>query len=473
MQLAALCVRRGLAAVAVAILLIPVYAAPSAARGTPDSFADLAERLLPTVVNISTKQRSNSPGGNFEEFFEDFPGRGLPEATALGSGFIIDDEGYIVTNHHVVDGASEITVRLHDDTKLAARIIGTDERTDLALLKVEGDGRLPNAGWGDSDRARIGDWVMAIGNPFGLGGSVTAGIVSARGRDIRSGPYDDFIQTDAAINRGNSGGPLFNMDGQVIGVNSAIYSPSGGSVGIGFSIPSRLAQNVIDQLRQHGEVRRGWLGVRIQTVTEELAEGLRLKDAEGALVASVTPDGPAEKAGIEQGDVILRFNDRKVPDSAKLPRMVAETAIGKRVPVTVWRKGKEVTLYATLGALDDEVIAASVPSSGGGGGDRNRGTIQSLGIELATITPQIREQYDLPDDFEGVIVTKVTPRSSAGAKGIEPGDVIAEVDQQEVDSPADVAKHIDEVLEEGFRVVTLLVWSGGEYRWVAVQIDRG
>ncbi len=306
--------RRSLAAASLAVLLLPGTIPQAEARGAPDTFADLAKELLPTVVNISTKHLDNGDGdSDFEEFFEDFGNGRPPEGAALGSGFIIDASGYVVTNHHVVAGADEITVRLQDDTSLVATLVGSDERTDLALLKVESDDPLPSTSWGDSDGARIGDWVMAIGNPFGLGGTVTVGIVSARGRDIRSGPYDDFIQTDAAINRGNSGGPLFDMNGKVIGVNSAIFSPSGGSVGIGFSIPSQMAKNVISQLREHGEVRRGWLGVRIQKVTPELAEGLRMDDDYGALVASVTPDGPAQKAGIQQGDVIIKFNGRRVP----------------------------------------------------------------------------------------------------------------------------------------------------------------
>jgi len=390
---------RTLAAAGLAVVLLPGLSPEAFARAAPESFADLAKELLPTVVNISTKQNNEDrPGGSFEEFFEDFGQGRPPQASALGSGFIIDTDGYVVTNAHVVAGADEIIVRLSDDTQLVANLIGSDERTDLALLKVENDRPLPAAQWGDSDGARIGDWVMAIGNPFGLGGTVTAGIVSARSRDIRSGPYDDFIQTDAAINRGNSGGPLFNMDGQVIGVNSAIFSPSGGSVGIGFAIPSQMARNVINQLRKHGEVRRGWLGVRIQRVTPELAEGLRLGEARGALVASVTPEGPAQKAGIQQGDVILEFNDREVPESNKLPRMVAETPIGSEVPVTLWRKGEEVTVNAVLGALNEAVIAASAP----GQEDQTApDAIKALGVELSAVTGQMRQEFQLPADVEG------------------------------------------------------------------------
>ncbi len=463
--------RRGVAAASLSVLLLPGIAFEAQARGAPDSFADLAKELLPTVVNISTKHLNDDGdrSGNFEEFFEDFGQGRPPQGAALGSGFIIDSSGYVVTNHHVVDGADEITVRLQDDTSLVATLVGSDERTDLALLKVESDEPLPASEWGDSDTARIGDWVMAIGNPFGLGGTVTAGIVSARGRDIRSGPYDDFIQTDAAINRGNSGGPLFNMDGDVIGVNSAIFSPSGGSVGIGFSIPSQMAKNVITQLREHGEVRRGWLGVRIQRVTPELAEGLRLDEDRGALVASVTPDGPAEAAGIHQGDVIIEFNDRIVPESSKLPRMVAETPIGSKVPVKVWRKGKEVTVYAELGALNEAVVAAAAP--GRNETEKTPDTVSDLGMELSELTAQLRQEFELPADMTGVMVTKVDGNSAAAAKGISAGDVIVEVDQEAVENTGDVVKQIEKAREEGYRVVTLLVYAENDYSWIAVRID--
>ena len=295
--------------------------------------------------------------------------------------------------------------------------MGSDADTDLALLKVESDEPLVAASWGRSDETRIGDWVMAIGNPFGLGGSVTAGIVSARQRDINAGRYDDFIQTDAAINRGNSGGPMFNLDGDVIGVNTAIFSPSGGSVGIGFAIPSNLASNIIRQLREFGEVRRGWLGVRIQTVNEELAEGLRLDEPRGALVASVTTDGPAEKGGIKQGDVILEFNGRPVEEMRKLPRMVAETPIGEEVDVVVWRKGQEETFQVMLGELDvEQIAAAEAPEEE----PIEDGAVPSLGLELGTITPELRERFELGDSTNGVVVTAVDPDGSAAEEGLDP-----------------------------------------------------
>jgi len=448
------------------------------ARGAPDSFADLAERLLPTVVNIATTQTVETPRGEeFEEFFKEFferrggepPPQRKRRASALGSGFIIDSSGYIVTNHHVIADADEITVRLHDDTLLEAELVGSDQKTDLALLKVNWDKPLPATSWGVSDETRIGDWVIAIGNPFGLGGTVTAGIVSARQRDINSGPYDDFIQTDAAINRGNSGGPMFNLDGDVIGVNTAIFSPSGGSIGIGFAIPSDIAKNVVAQLRENGEVRRGWLGVRIQTVTEELAEGLRLDDAYGALVASVTEGGPAEAAGIEGGDVILKFNGRTVPDMRKLPRMVAETPIGRAVDVVVWRKGAEKVVKVVLGELDDEQLAAATP---GPSGDEETGEVPDLGLALGALTPEVRERFGLGEGAKGVVITEVDAEGSGAAKGLKPGDVIVEVDQEEVTNPAQVNDRVQKAKDEGYRVVTLLVFRQGDYQWIAVRIDK-
>ena len=469
------------------VLAILLWAATAHGRSAPDSFADLAERLLPTVVNISTTQTVERRQGTeeFEEFFREFferrgqQGEEQPDQpqrrrqNSLGSGFIIDSAGYIVTNHHVVAEADEISIRLSDDRSLDARLVGTDEKTDLALLKVDSSEPLPFTNWGDSDDTRVGDWVVAIGNPFGLGGTVTAGIVSARQRDINAGSYDDFIQTDAAINRGNSGGPMFNLDGDVIGINSAIFSPSGGSVGIGFAIPANLARNIIDQLRDQGAVKRGWLGVRIQTVTEELAEGLRLERAEGALVASVTEGGPAEAAGIRQGDVVLRFDGRRVEEMRRLPRMVAETPIGKAVDVVVWRKGKEVTVQVDLGQLEDTPQTASL-SPGAEDNDRSGfGEVSELGIDLARITPDLRQRFELDDQAEGVVITEVDTAGSGAEKGLRPGDIIVEVDQEKVQSPADVAKQVDQAEQEGFRVVTLLVFRQGDYQWVAVRIANG
>ncbi len=464
------------AALLVAALTV---SAAAQARTAPESFADLAERLLPTVVNIATTQITKTRRGQeFDEFFKEFferrgarPPQEQRRSNSLGSGFIIDSTGYIVTNHHVIAEADEIRVRLHDDTMLKAKLVGSDEKTDLALLKVETDKPLPATTWGNSDKTRIGDWVVAIGNPFGLGGTVTAGIVSARQRDINSGPYDDFLQTDAAINRGNSGGPMFNLAGKVIGVNTAIFSPSGGSVGIGFAIPSALAENIVAQLRSHGEVRRGWLGVRIQTVTEELAEGLRLDEPRGALVASVTPGGPAEKAKVVQGDVILEFNGHEVTDMRKLPRMVAETPIGESAEVVIWRKGKKLTLKVELGELDEEKIALAT-EGGGSKTDADHSAIPDLGLALNRITPELREKFGLSEKAGGVVITDVDESGSAAEKGLRPGDVIVEVDQEEVASPTEVADRVKKAKGEGYRVVTLLVFREGDFRWVAVRIDK-
>ncbi|WP_242468874.1 DegQ family serine endoprotease [Rhodovibrio salinarum] len=477
-----------LAAVALGAFLAVVLALPAGvqAKNRPDSFADLADALLPTVVNISTTQKvEESPQRRqFEEFFEDFfnrrregqpqpPGRQGPRRapSSLGSGFVIDEDGYIVTNNHVIEGADEITVRFHDDTTMSAELVGRDDKTDLALLKVDTDRKLKAASWGDSTETRIGDWVLAIGNPFGLGGTVTAGIVSARSRDINAGPYDDFIQTDASINRGNSGGPMFNTDGDVIGVNTAIFSPSGGSIGIGFAIPSEIAENVVQQLREYGDVRRAWLGVRIQSVTEELAEGLRLDHPRGALVASVSEGGPAENAGIRQGDVILRFDGKDVGDMRELPRMVAETRIGKKVDVVVWRKGERETVEVDLGKLDEDALASfrdqeSQPNGGTNGAE----TSSVLGMGLAELNEDARQRFGLDENAKGVVITEVDPSSSAAEKGLSPGDVIVEVDQEEVNAPGEVAQKIEQARKGGYRVVTLLVYNQGDFRWVAVRL---
>ncbi len=469
--------------------LAAAWATASQARETaPETFADLAEKLLPAVVNISTTQVLRGrergpempqfpPGSPFEEFFKEFFERQQRQfrrprkATSLGSGFIIDPAGYIVTNNHVIADADEITVILQNNgnTNLKAKIVGRDAKTDLALLKVDVDKPLPYVTWGDSNAARVGDWVLAIGNPFGLGGTVTAGIISARQRDINAGPYDDFIQTDASINRGNSGGPMFNLKGEVIGINSAIYSPSGGSVGIGFAIPSALAQPVIRQLKEYGRTRRGWLGVRIQTVTEEIAESLGLEAPKGALVASVAEDGPAKAAGIEAGDVILEFDGKKVTEMRRLPRIVAETPIDKRVKVVVWRKGKKKVFEVKVGELE-EAEAAGLVSTGEAEPER---TIDDLGLALAEITPTLREEFEIGDEVEGVLITEVKGDSVAADKGLRPGDVIVEVGQEEVKSPSQVARMVEKAKKEGRKSVLLLVDRGGDLRFVALKLEKG
>ncbi len=492
---------RAVGAAVALLLFVPAIIMPAAARPAPDSFADLAEKLLPAVVNISTTQTLKSdrgqrggpempqfpPGSPFDEFFRDFFEHGLPKsgrpdalprkATSLGSGFIIDPAGYVVTNNHVIADADEITVILHDDTNLKAEVIGRDTKTDIALLKVKADKPLPAAVWGDSDAARVGDWVLAIGNPFGLGGSVTAGILSARQRDINSGPYDDFLQTDASINRGNSGGPMFNMDGQVIGINTAIYSPSGGSIGIGFAIPSALAKSVVSELQHEADhmVHRGWLGVRIQAVTDEIAESLGLDKAHGALVASVNEKGPAEAAGVQPGDVVLSFNGREVTDMRRLPRLVAETAVGANVPLTVWRKRQLTTLQVKVGRLDesDQKQANAEPTAKKGGKGDDTHVVKTLGLTLSEITPELKDKFSLSDDSKGVVVVDVAKDSSAASKGVRPGDLIMEAAQEEVKSPGDVGSRIDDAKKAGRKSILLLVERQGDLRFVALRLDQG
>ena len=485
------------AVVTAGALLFAAVALPAAARPGPDGFADLAEKLLPSVVNISTtqtvkpeSQSEKSPGHSelpqgspFEEFFKDFfDHNGQPgerpqlrsrKATSLGSGFIIDASGYIVTNNHVITDADQITVILHDDTNLKAEVVGRDTKTDVAVLKVKTEKPLPVAAWGDSDKSRVGDWVLAIGNPFGLGGSVTAGILSARQRDINSGPYDDFLQTDAAINRGNSGGPMFNMDGQVIGINTAIYSPSGGSIGIGFAIPSNLAKEVVAELIREPDhtVHRGWLGVRIQAVSDEIAETLGLDKAHGALVASVNDNGPAQQGGIQPGDVILTFNGKPVTDMHHLPRLVAEARVGKTVPVTVWRKRQQTVLQVTVGKLDESepvVAKASVPEKPA---KPDAGTVSMLGLTLSNITPTLKDKFSLSDD-KGVVVVGVTKPSPAADKGLQPGDVIMEASQEEIKSTSEVAGKVDEAKRGGRKSILLLVERKGDLRFVALRLDK-
>jgi serine protease Do len=460
-----------------------VAPAPAFARGAPDSFADLADKLLPTVVNIATSQTLKArspgmklpqipPGSPLEDLFKDFlgpQGNQPRHVTSLGSGFIVDPSGLIVTNNHVIEDADEITVTLNDGSSLPAKLIGRDDKTDLALLKVKPKHPLPFAKFGESDHARVGDWVIAIGNPFGLGSTVTAGIVSARNRDISAGPYDDFIQTDAPINRGNSGGPLFDMDGNIVGVNSAIFSPSGGSVGIGFSIPSNLVREVIDQLRKYGTTRRGWLGVRIQQVTSDIAEGLGLPNTKGALVADVTPGGPAAKGGIENGDLILAFDGKPIPDSRTLPRVVADTAIGKTVNVDVLRKGKKQTVKITVAKLDDgetKIASAKKPNAP----VSKTNTKSTLGLSLAMLDGETRAQFKLGKDVKGVVVTAVDPGSAAAEKNLRAGDVIVEVQNQPVHSPDDVMKRVDADTKAGKKVELMLINRNGSLTFVAVKL---
>ncbi len=419
------------------------------------------------------------PGSPFEEFFKEFMQRGQPgpqqqrrRATSLGSGFVFDTQGHIVTNNHVIQDADEVSIILHDETRLEAKVIGRDAKTDIAVLKVEPSAKLVPVQFGDSDAARVGDWVLAIGNPFGFGGSVTAGIISARGRDIQAGPYDDFLQTDASINRGNSGGPTFNLNGEVIGINTAIYSPSGGSIGIGFAIPSLSAQPVIQQLIEHGQVRRGWLGVRIQAVTDEIAEALGLKETAGALVAGVIPGGPAEKARLKDGDIILEFDGKPINQMRRLPRMVADTDVGKTVPIKVWRDGRELSMKVEIGELkeSEEKLAAATPGKEKPSGGE---TIQDLGIGVAAIDDRVRDRYGLEADARGVIVTSVDPSGPAADQGVRAGDRVVEVAQEAVSTPAQLAAKVKAAKAAGRKAVLLLVEGEGGMRFVAIKLAKG
>ncbi|MBA5777768.1 DegQ family serine endoprotease [Stappia sp. F7233] len=482
---------RGLGAVALAVAVgasLVGAPAPVAAHG-PDSIPDLAEGLLDAVVNISTAQTVKAQrsvplpqvpeGSPFQEFFDEFFNRQNKDGDqprrvqSLGSGFVIDgNEGIVVTNNHVIEDADEITVNFNDGTKLEAEVLGTDTKTDIAVLKVKPQTPLKDVHFGDSETMRVGDWVMAIGNPFGLGGTVTTGIVSARNRDINSGPYDNYLQTDASINRGNSGGPLFNQEGEVIGINTAIISPSGGSIGIGFAIPSHTAMRVIDQLRQFGETRRGWLGVRIQEVTDEIAESLGMAKSEGALVAGVTEDGPAEAAGLQPGDVVLRFDGQVVPTMRDLPRMVADTTIGKEVEVVVLRKGEEVILKVTLGRLEEAEVAESAESST----NEQAAPVRKetlLGMELSDLTDEARAKFSIEADVKGVLVANVEDGSVAQEKRVQAGDVIVEVAQEPVASPADVVDQVEKLKKEDRKSALLLLSNGrGELRFVPLRIEE-
>jgi len=472
--------------------------APALARG-PDGIADVAEQVIDAVVNISTSQTVEAkglggggggampqlpPGSPFEEFFDDFfknrRGGGSkggernemqPRKTnSLGSGFIIDTSGVVVTNNHVIADADEINVIMNDGTKIKAELVGVDKKTDIAVLKFKPVKPLVAVKFGDSDKLRLGEWVIAIGNPFSLGGSVTAGIVSARNRDINSGPYDNYIQTDAAINRGNSGGPLFNLDGDVIGVNTAIISPSGGSIGIGFAVPSVTAVAVLDQLREFKEVRRGWLGVKIQQVTDEIAESLNIKPARGALVAGVDDKGPAKPAGIEPGDVIIKFDGKDIKEMRDLPKIVGDTPVGKDVPVIVVRKGKEETKTVRLGRLEDTPQQASVKTDAPA---EEKSVVQkALGLNLAGMTDDLRKKFKIKDSVKGVVITGVDANSAAQEKRLNAGDVIVKVTDEEVANPADVQTRIDQLKKDGKKTALLLVAnSDGDVRFVAVTLQ--
>ncbi|MEX2648991.1 MAG: DegQ family serine endoprotease [Alphaproteobacteria bacterium] len=453
------------------------------AHAMPDGFADLAAEVTPAVVNISTVHHvaaAEAPpvpfdvpeGSLFGEFFKRYfhgqgqPGRPGDEARALGSGFVVDPAGYVVTNNHVIDGADAITVTLEDGTELPATLVGADPATDLAVLKVETDHPLTAVAWGDSGAVRVGDWVLAVGNPFGLGGTVTAGILSARGRDLGNGPLDDYLQIDAPINQGNSGGPTFDGNGKVIGINSAIYSPSGGSVGIGFAIPSELAQTVVADLIDDGHVERGWLGVQIQEVTPEIAEGLGLDETRGALVASIMPDSPAVAAGVQVGDVIVTYDGQPVATMRDLPRLVATTTAGQKVRIGVVRDGKERTLDAVIAERDTGQQVA-VNESAAQPAEQGR-----LGLALAQVNDETRRRFGLGDEATGVLVTGVDPAGPAAERGLRPGDLIVQVAQHEVTSPDQVVKLVDQAVAEKRASVLMLVERNGDAHFVAVPVVK-
>ncbi|MBV8848520.1 MAG: Do family serine endopeptidase [Methylobacteriaceae bacterium] len=481
-----------------AVPLVSFDAAPAFARG-PESLADLADQVSGAVVNISAtqmvedKRASNAPqlqpGTPFDDLFEEFfkrrqqqgggddsPRQQQRRSNSLGSGFVIDSSGIVITNNHVIADANEVTVIFTDGQKLKAEIVGKDTKVDVAVLRVKPDKPLKAVKFGDSDKSRVGDWVMAVGNPFGLVGSVTAGIVSARNRNIESGPYDNYIQTDASINKGNSGGPLFNMDGDVIGINTAILSPSGGSIGIGFATPANTVQPIIDQLQKFGETRRGWLGVRIQNIDDAIAENLNLGSVRGALVAGVDDKGPAKPAGLKTGDVITKFDSRDVKESRDLPKLVASTPVGKDVPVTVIRDGKEVTLNVKLGRLEDGEKQASLDNSKNDatkGGAAVSPVQKALGLEFSGLNDELRKKYSIRESVKsGVVVTSVEPRSNAADKRIQPGEVIVEINQEPVAQPADVTKKLKALKDSGKKSALLLVAGlQGDVHFVALPID--
>src|SRR5882762_4527663 len=488
---------------AATVVSAPVLSGPALARG-PDGIADVAEKVIDAVVNISTSQTVEAkggaegrgaipqlpPGSPFEEFFDDFfknrrggPGgnskggdRGAdlqPRKTnSLGSGFIVDTAGIAVTNNHVIADADEINIIMNDGTKIKAELVGVDKKTDIAVLKFKPVKPLIAVKFGDSDKLRLGEWVIAIGNPFSLGGSVTAGIVSARNRDISQGPYDNYIQTDASINRGNSGGPLFNLDGEVVGVNTLIISPTGGSIGLGFAVPSKTVAGVVDQLRQFGELRRGWLGVRIQQVTDEIAESLNIKPARGALVAGVDDKGPAKPAGIEPGDVVVKFDGKDVKDPKDLSRVVADTAVGKEVDVVIIRKGAEETRKVTLGRLEDPDKVQQANAKPKDEPAEKPVTQKALGLDLAVLSKDLRTKYKIKDSVKGVIVTGVDGASDAADKRLSAGDVIVEVAQEAVANAADIKKRVDQLKKDGRKSVLLMVSNAdGELRFVALTVQ--
>ena len=465
-----------------ALALSPMAGA-SFAQSVPPSFADLVEKFSPAVVDITTSsivaaqsggQMQVPPGSPFEKFFKDFNGQNgqspdqpMEKSEALGSGYIISADGYIVTNNHVIEGADDIEVETFGHKTFKANVVGRDLKTDVALLKVDSPDALPFVSFGDSDKMRVGDWVVAMGNPLGQGFSVSAGIVSARGREL-SGTYDDFLQTDAAINKGNSGGPLFNVNGEVIGMNTAILSPSGGSIGIGFSMASNVVSKVVDQLKQFGETRRGWLGVRIQDVSQDVADAMGLADAKGALVTDV-PDGPGKDAGILSGDVIVTFNGKDVADSKALVRAVADAPIGEMVKVVVLRQGKSVDLDVKLGRRE-EAEAQADPEGGKATPDQPQSSV-ILGLTLQPYTDEMAADLGLQPGDKGLVVMDVDVASEAYTKGLRQGDLITEAGQQKVATLKDIQDRVAEAKDAGRKSLLLLVRTQGDPRFVALSLE--
>ena len=472
-------------------------------QGMPFSFADLVEQVSPAVVTIMVEREQQGrqmPGMDnipapFRDFFKQFggpdgqdqgqgPGEGqgkgggrgpqMFRSQAMGSGFIIDQSGYIVTNNHVIEGANRISAKLPSGREFTAKLVGSDEATDLALLKVDGVNDLPTVAFGDDRRVRVGDWVVAVGNPFGLGGTVTAGIVSSIGRDIGNGPYTDFIQIDAPINQGNSGGPTFDLSGRVIGVNSAIFSPSGGSVGIGFAISASTGKAIIDQLRATGNVARGWLGVQIQNLTPDLAASLGAGTEKGAIVANVIENSPAEQAGFRQGDVILSLNGTQIDDNRDLTRKVASLLAGDRAQFVVLREGSRQNITALIAKRDEAQLASAQPNNnqGKGGGQRAPQPTTTLGMQMSELTQNQREQYDIDMNVTGVVITNVDPNSEAAEKGFRPGDVIVSVGNKNVRAPEDIQLGITDARRANRESVLFLVAGRGGQRYVALKTPQ-
>ena len=487
--------RRVSRAVAIAVVgggLMAATPLPAFARG-PESLADLSQSVMDAVVNIKAAQKVDQravpmpqfpPGSPFEDLFNEFfnnrrgggdspaPQRPPQRGSSLGSGFVIDPAGVVVTNHHVIADANEITVVFNNGTELKAEFVGKDPKIDIAVLRVKPPQPLKAVKFGDSAKMRVGDWVMAIGNPFGFGGSVSAGIVSAKDRNIRSGPYDNFIQTDAAINKGNSGGPLFNMGGEVIGVNTAIVSPTGGSIGIGFAVPSAMVSSVVDQLIKFGETRRGWLGVAIQDVDDALADSLNIGKARGAFISNVDEKGPAKAAGLEREDVIVKFDGKDVKTSRDLPRIVADTPVDKEVEVSLLRGGKEMTKTVKVGRLEsnDKVASNTRPGTPGSNGDA--AATKAVGLDLAPLSAETRRRFNIKDGIDGVVILRIAPGSKASERFIQPGDVIVEVQRTPVKSVADVTKRLAELKKDGrANALFYIANAQGDLRYVTLPVE--